>query len=67
MISERLEVDSRYRDDELEAKIDAAKEWISQPTNEGRRRAFQRMANLIAQRSPEYIHELEFQKFGYYV
>ena len=54
----------RYRDDELEAKIDAAKDWINQPTNEARRRAFQRLTALITQRSPEYIAELELQIFG---
>ncbi len=65
MESERQEVGtSRYRDDELEAKIDAAKEWINEPNSEAQRKAFQHMADLIAQRSPEYIRELEYQKFG---
>ena len=68
MESERQEVGtSRYRDDELEAKIDAAKEWINEPNSEAQRKAFQHMADLIAQRSPEYISELEYQKFGCYL
>ena len=58
---------SRYRDDELEAKIDAAKGWINEPNSEAKRKVFQHMADLIAQRSPEYISELEYQKFGYYL
>ena len=65
MESERQEVGtSRYRDDELEAKIDAAKEWINEPNSEAQRKAFHHMADLITQRSPEYIRELEYQKFG---
>ena len=58
---------SRYRDDVLEAKIDAAKGWINEPTSAAQRKAFQYMADLIAQRSPEYISELEYQKFGDYL
>ena len=57
----------QYRDDESEAKIDVAKGWINEPNRESRCKAFQRMADLIAQRSPEYIRELEFQMFGYYI
>ncbi len=57
----------RYRDDELEAKIDDAKSWINAPNSEGKRKEFQHMAKLIAQRSPEYVRELEAQKFGYYL
>ncbi len=68
MESERQEVGtSRYRDDELEAKIDAAKGWINEQTSEAQRKAFQHMADLIAQRSLEYINELEYQKFGGYL
>ena len=55
------------REDALEAKIDAAKEWISEPTNDAKRMKFNHMAKLIAQRSPECIRELEFQKFGFYI
>ena len=54
----------RYRDDALEAKIDAAKGWVNVCNRNERRKAFQIMANLISQRSPEYIRELEFQMFG---
>ena len=57
----------QYRDDELEAKIDVAKGWINEPNREARRIAFQHMADLKAQRSPEYIRELDFQMFGYYL
>ena len=68
METKRQEVGTcRYRDEELEAKIDAAKEWINEPNSEAQRRMFQRMASLIAQRSPEYIRELEYQKFGFYL
>ncbi len=57
----------RYRDDELEVKISDAKGWINAPDNEARRKAFQHMAKLIAQRNPEYVKELEYQKFGVYL
>ncbi len=57
----------RYRDEELEARIDAAKGWINEPNAKARRKAFQHMAKLIAKRSPEYVRELEAQKFGYYL
>ncbi len=57
----------QYRDDVLEAMIDAAKAWVNIRNREARRKAFQFMADLIAQRSPEYIRELEFQKFGYFI
>ncbi len=68
METKRQEVEPlRYRDDELEAKIDDAKSWINAPNSEGKRKAFQHMAKLIAQRSPEYVRELEAQKFGYYL
>ncbi len=68
MESKKQEVGtSRYRDDVLEAKIDAAKGWINAPDNEARRKTFQHMAKLIAQRSLEYISELEYQKFGGYL
>ncbi len=68
METKRQEVGAyQCRDDELEAKIDAAKGWINEPNSEAQREAFQRMANLIAKRSPEYIRELEFQKSGYYL
>ena len=57
----------RYRDDELEAKIDAAKRWINEPNSEAQRKEYQRMADLIAKRSPEYIRELEYQTFWFYL
>ena len=57
----------RYRDEELEAKIDDAKGWINAPNSKARRREFQHMAKLKAQRSPEFVRELEAQKFGYYL
>lgn len=57
----------QFRDDVLEAKIDAAKSWVNEPHREERRIKFQYMADLIAQRSPEYVRDLEFQKFGYYL
>ena len=57
----------RHRDDELEMKISDAKGWINAPDNEAKRKAFQHMAGLIAQRSQEYISELEYQKFGVYL
>ena len=56
-----------FRDDVLEAKIDAAKRWENESDREARRKAFQYMADLIARRSPAYIRELEFQIFGYYL
>ncbi len=68
METKRKEVGAfRYIDNELEAKIDAAKGWINETNSEARRKAFQHMANLIAQRSPEYVRELEAQIFGHYV
>lgn len=68
MQAKRQEVSTfQYRDDELEAKIDAAKGWINEPGDESRREAFQHMADLIAQRSPEYVRELEAKIFGYYL
>lgn len=57
----------QYRNDALEAKIDAAKGWVNVRNRNARRKAFQIMADLIAQRSPEYIRELESQKFGYFL
>ena len=61
-------IESRYcGHKQLEAKIDAAKDWINEPTNEARRQAFQHMADLIAQRGPEYVAELEAQIFGHYL
>ena len=57
----------QYRNDELEAKIDAAKGWTNERNREVQREAFQDMANLIARRSPEHIAELEAQIFGYYI
>ena len=57
----------QHRDNQLEEKIDAAKRWVNEPNREARRKAFQRMANLIAKRSPEYIAQLEAQKFGHYL
>ena len=68
MENKRQDVDAyQYRDDELEAKIDAAKEWINEPNSAAQRRMFQHMADLITQRSPEYIRELEYQTFGFYL
>ena len=57
----------QHRDDQLEAKIDAAKGWTNETNSEARRKAFQHMASLIAQRSPEYVRELEAQIFGHYL
>ena len=68
METKRQEVGaSQYRDDQLEAKINAAKGWINEPNSEARRKAFQHMANLIAKRSPEYVRELEAQIFRHYL
>ena len=68
MKTKRQEVGTcRYRDDDLEAKIHAAKGWINEPNSRARRKEFQRMASLIARRSPEYVRELEYQKFGFYL
>ncbi len=65
METKRQEVGTcRSRDDDLEAKIDDAKGWINEPNSEARRKGFQYMAKLIAQRSPQQIRELEFKKFG---
>ena len=65
METKRQEVEPlRYRDDELEAKIDDAKSWINAPNSEGKREEFQHMAKLIAQRSPEYIAELDAHLIG---
>ncbi len=65
MESERQEVSTnRHRDTELEAQINAAKDSWRLTTKDQMRAGFRRMANLIAQRSPEYIRELEYQKFG---
>ena len=60
MENKRQDVDAyQYRDDELEAKINTAKGWINAPNSSARRRAFQHMAKLMSQRSPEYVRELE--------
>ena len=68
METKRQEVGKyRYRDNELEMKIDDAKGWINAPNSEGKRKMFQHMAKLIAQRSQEYVREMEAQKFGYYL
>lgn len=68
METERQEFDSyQYRDDYLEAKIEAAKRWINEPNSEAQRKAFQNMADLIAKRNPRYIRELEYRKFRYYL
>ena len=68
MDTKRQEVGAyQYRDGELEAKIDTAKGWMNEPNSEAQREAFEHMADLIAQRSPEYVRELEAQKFGYYL
>lgn len=68
MEPKRQEVETcQFRDRELEAKINVAKGWIKEPNREARRKAFQHMADLKAQRSPEYIRELDFQMFGYYL
>ena len=68
MESERQEVSTnRHRDTELEAQIDAAKDWWRLTTKDQMRAGFRRMANLKAKRSPESIRELEAQVFGYYL
>ncbi len=68
METKRQEVGAyQYRDDPLEPKIDAAKGWINKSNSEARRKACQDMANLIAQRSPEYVRDLEAQSFGHYL
>ena len=68
METKRQEVGAfQYIDNELEAKIDAAKGWINETNSEARRKAFQYMASLIAQRSLEYVRELEAQIFGHYL
>ncbi len=68
MESERQEVSTnQHRDTELEAQIDAAKDWWKLTTKDQMRAGFRRMANLKAKRSPAYVKELEFKKFGYYL
>ncbi len=57
----------QYRDDELEAKINAAKGWINEPNNDSRRIGFRHMANLIAKRNAKYVAELDAQLMGGYL
>jgi len=57
----------QYRDDELEANIDAAKGWINESNNDSRRIAFRHMANLIAKRNAKYVAELDAQLMGDYL
>ena len=68
MESERQEVSTnQHRDTELEAQIDAAKEWWRLTTKDQMRAGFHRMAKLKAKRSPQQIRELEIERFGYSV
>jgi hypothetical protein len=55
------------KEQKLEAQIAAAKGWWRLTTKDQMRAGFRRLANLKAQRSPEYIRELDFQMFGYYL
>jgi hypothetical protein len=64
----RQGIESRYhRDKTLEAQINLCKGWWRARSKSEVRTGFQRMANLIAKRSPQQIRELEYQKFGYYL
>ncbi len=52
----------------LEMQIENAFERLkNSPELEEKRNAHKRMADLIALRNPEYVRELEFQKFGFYL
>ena len=53
---------------ELEMKIRKAFERLQDsPDRADKRRAHRQMAELMALRNPEYVKELEYQKFGYYL
>ena len=55
---------SHERDKALEAQISLCKGWWRARSKSKMRGGFQRMANLIAKRSPQQIRELEIKKFG---
>ncbi len=55
---------SRDRDKALETQISLCKGWWRARSKSEMRAGFQRMANLIAKRSPQQILELEIKKFG---
>ncbi len=68
MENERQEVISiRNKDKLLEAQISLSKGWWRVRSKSEMRTGFQRMANLIAKRSPQQIRELEIERFGYSV
>ena len=55
-------------DQGLEMKIRKAFERLNDsPDREEKRGAHKQMASLMALRNPEYVKELEFQKFGVYL
>jgi len=55
-------------DQGLEMKIRKAFERLKDsPDREEKRGAHKQMASLMALRNPEYVKELEFQKFGVYL
>ena len=55
-------------DQGLEMKIRKAFERLKDsPDRKEKRHAHKRMAELMALRNPEYVKELEYQKFGYYL
>jgi len=65
MESERQEVISaRNKDKLLEDQISLCKGWWRARSKSEMRAGFQRMANLIAKRSPQQIRELEIKIFG---
>jgi len=52
----------------LEMQIKNAFERLKDALDrEEKRGAHKRMAELMALRNPEYVKELEYQKFGYYL
>ena len=55
-------------DQGLEMKIRKAFERLKDsPDREDKRSAHKQMAGLMALRNPEYVKELEYQKFGFYL
>jgi len=52
----------------LEMQIENAFERLKDsPELEEKRNAHKQMAGLMALRTPDFVRELEFQKFGYYL
>ncbi len=68
MENERQEVNTiRNKDKLLEAQISLSKGWWRARSKSEMKAGFQRLANLIAKRSPQQIRELEIERFGYWL